>query len=155
MTHFYLDTSAVVKRYLPEIGTTWIRGLTDPATGHIVVLGEITLVEVAAAIAAKHRASGSFSRQERDDALTLFLQHYHTEYEVTAIDRTILERAVNLTQNHRLRGYDAVQLATALLTNELLTAAGLSALTFIAADHDLVAAASAEGLDMDDPNLHP
>jgi predicted nucleic acid-binding protein len=155
VTHFYLDTSAVVKRYLPEIGTAWIRRLTDPAAGHIVVLGEITLVEVAAAIAAKHRASSGISRQERDDALTLFLQHYHTEYEATAIDRTILERAVDLTQRHRLRGYDAVQLATALLANELLTAAGLPALTFIAADDDIVAAASAEGLSVDNPNLHP
>jgi hypothetical protein len=79
VTHFYLDASAVVKRYLPEIGTTWIRGLTDPAAGHIIVLGDITLVEVAAAIAAKHRASGGISRQERDDALTLFLHHYQTE----------------------------------------------------------------------------
>jgi hypothetical protein len=129
--------------------------LTDPVAGHIIVLGDVTLVEVAAAIAAKHRASGGISRQERDDTLTLFLRHYQTEYEVTAIDRTTMERAVNLTQSHRLRGYDAVQLATALRANELLTAARLPALTFVAADSNLIAAASAEGLSVDNPNQHP
>jgi predicted nucleic acid-binding protein len=105
VSRFYLDTSAVVKRYLPETGTAWIRTLTDPASGHTIILGEITLVEVAAALAARHRAPAGITHQERDEALALFLRHYMNEYEVTAINRPILTRAVNLTQNHRLRGY--------------------------------------------------
>jgi hypothetical protein len=67
----------------------------------------------------------------------------------------VVEQAVQLTQRHRLRGYDAVQLATALDANATLVAAGLPALTFVAADDDLLAAARAEGLDADNPNLHP
>jgi hypothetical protein len=51
--------------------------------------------------------------------------------------------------------YDAVQLATALVANETLAAAGLPSLTFVAADDDLVAAARAEGLDAENPNHHP
>jgi hypothetical protein len=43
----------------------------------------------------------------------------------------------------------------ALIVNEQYTAAGLSALTFVAADNDLVSAAQAEGLAADNPNLHP
>jgi predicted nucleic acid-binding protein len=155
VTRFYLDTSAVVKRYLPETGTAWIRTLTDPINGHTIIVGEITLVEVAAALAARHRAPGGITRQERDDALALFLRHYMNEYEVTAISRPILNHAVNLTQNHRLRGYDAVQLATALAVNAVLTVAGLPMLTFVAADNDLVAAAHAEGLAAENPNYHP
>jgi hypothetical protein len=61
---------------------------------------------------------------------------------------------VSLTQSHKLRGYDAVQLATALISNGILTATGLSQLTFVAADDDLVAAARAEGLAAENPNLH-
>lgn len=60
-----------------------------------------------------------------------------------------------LTQRHRLRGYDAVQLAAALLANQPLIAAGLPALTFIAADEDLIAAARAEGLPAENPNAYP
>jgi hypothetical protein len=67
----------------------------------------------------------------------------------------ILDRAVYLTQNHRLRGYDAVQLATAITANQTFLGAGLIPVTFVAADTDLLAAAQAEGLTTDNPNLYP
>jgi uncharacterized protein len=154
VSHFYLDASAVVKRYSPETGTAWVKSLTDPGAGHTIVLGEITLAEVAAAIAAKHRAPDGITVEERNNAVALFLSHCMTDYELIAINRSIIDRAVNLTLNHKLRGYDAVQLATALVANEALTAADLAPLIFVAADADLVAAASAEGLDTENPNLH-
>ena len=50
MSHFYLDASAVVKRYSPETGTAWVKALADRSSGHAIVLGEITLAEVAAAL---------------------------------------------------------------------------------------------------------
>ena len=59
MSHFYLDASAVVKHYSPETGAAWVKSLTDPGAGHTIVLGEITLAEVAAAIAAKHRVAAA------------------------------------------------------------------------------------------------
>ena len=62
---------------------------------------------------------------------------------------------MSLTQNLKLRGYDAVQLATTLVANEALTAASLPGLTFVAADHDLLTAANAEGLDAENPNRYP
>ena len=155
MTAYYLDSSALVKRYLTEVGSAWVDSITDPAAGHRILVTEIALVEVAAALAARHRAPRGISRPAGDRALTLFRRHFATEYEVTAITRPLLDRAVDLTQRHRLRGYDAVQLATALAAESSLVAAGLPGLTFVAADADLVAAARAEGLGADDPNLHP
>mgnify|MGYP001115488097 CR=1 FL=1 len=155
MSNFYLDASAVVKRYNPETGSAWVKTLTDPSSGHTIILGEITLAEVAAALAAKHRAPGGITRKERDDAVALFLSHCDAEYALVAITRSIIDRAVSLTQNHKLRGYDAVQLATALVANEALTAAGLSGLTFVAADHDLLTAANVEGLDAENPSRYP
>jgi len=155
MSHFYMDASAAVKRYSPESGSAWIKTLTDPTAGHTIILGEITLAEVAAALAAKHRVPGGITQKERDEALALFLSHCDNEYELIAVGRSIIDRAVNLTQNHRLRGYDAVQLATALVANEALIAAGLAPLMFVAADDDLIAAARIEGLAADNPNLHP
>jgi len=155
MSHFYLDASAVVKRYSQENGSDWVKALTDPPAGHTIILGEITLAEVAAALAAKHRAPDGITQKERDDALALFLSHCDAEYELIALSRFIIDQAVSLTQNHKLRGYDAVQLATALAVNEALVAAGLPGLTFVAADHDLLAAANAEGLDAENPNRYP
>ena len=87
--------------------------------------------------------------------MRLLSLHCTAEYRLVAANQSILDRAVDLTQRHRLRGYDAVQLATALAVEASLRATGLPGLTFVAADADLVAAARAEGLSADDPNLHP
>jgi hypothetical protein len=70
-------------------------------------------------------------------------------------DHQIVDRAVELIQNHPLRAYDAVQLATALIVNRSLSAHGLPPLIFISADDGLIAAAQAEGLMTENPNRHP
>ena len=109
MTSFLLDSSALVKRYFLEQGTAWVRTLLDPTSGNAISVAEITLVEFAAACAAKHRASGGVTRAERDAALALFRQHFIIEYSVAPLNRAMIEHAADLTQNHRLRGYDAIQ----------------------------------------------
>ena len=155
MSAFFLDSSGLVKRYLTETGTDWVLRLIDPAAGHTISIAEITQVEVAAALAARHRASGGITRAERDGAVRLLTRHCAADYTLVPASRAVLDRAVDLTQRHRLRGYDAVQLATALAANASLVTAGLPDLTFVAADSELVAAARLEGLSADDPNLHP
>jgi uncharacterized protein len=91
----------------------------------------------------------------RDATVALLALHCSSEYRLVSLSRPTLDAAIDLTQRHRLRAYDAVQLATALATNTALLAAGLPSPIFIAADNDLVAAARSEGLTADDPNLHP
>jgi hypothetical protein len=59
-----------------------------------------------------------------------------------------------LAETHALRGYDAVQLAAALNVNSACAAAG-AVFTLVSADGELNAAARAEGLAVEDPNLHP
>jgi uncharacterized protein len=56
---------------------------------------------------------------------------------------------------HRLRAYDAVQLAVVLEVQRLHRDAGLGPVTLISADQDLNTAATAEGMSVDDPNQHP
>lgn len=155
MSTLYLDASALVKRYSSEIGSTWVETQVDPASGHSLVTAEFTMAEVAAAIAAKHRAPQGITREERDDAVSDFLSDCNTRYLLVAVDRHVIERAVDLTQNHSLRGYDAIHLATALTVNATLTAANLPPLIFVAADNDLLAAANTEGLATENPNDHP
>jgi uncharacterized protein len=155
MSAYFLDSSALVKRYRTEPGSAWIKRLVEPATGHTITICEITLSEVAAALAATHRAPGGISRKERDEAVNLFLGHCDTRYALLGIARATVRLAVNLTQSYRLRGCDAIQLAAALNANRDLLAAGLSPVKLIAADDDLLAAAQDEGLATDNPNLHP
>jgi len=149
MTTLFFDSSALTKRYLTETGSAWVAALADPATGNTVIVAEITRVEVAAALAARHRAGG-ITQAERDLLVALLLHHFDTEYRIVAIAPALTGNAVALTQAHRLRGYDAVQLAAALAA-----AAALPGLAFIAADDDLLAAARAEDLTAENPNAHP
>jgi predicted nucleic acid-binding protein len=154
MSVLFFDSSALVKRYLTEIGSAWTATLLDPSAGHTIIVATITQVESAAALAARHR-SGAITRVERDDLVDLLALHFDTHYQQVAIEEPILSRAVELTQNYPLRGYDAVQLAVALVVHEQYVAAGFPSLTLISADNDLNAAAQAEGLTADNPNAHP
>lgn len=155
MSNYFLDSSALVKRYLTEAGSSWIHEITSLNTGNTVTIAEITLVEVAAALAARCRAPKGITRQERDAAVNLLAKHFETEYQLVPINRIVLDYAVFLTQNdHKLRGYDAVQLSTALAANQSFLQAGLSSLTFVAADRDLLVAAQKEGLTAESPDNH-
>lgn len=155
MSQLHIDTNALVKRYTLEIGSNWLKTLLGQSQGHNVIISEITLPEFAAALAAKGRG-GNILSIDQTKALALFLNHCATEYELVGVSRTIIDRAVNLTQKYRLRGYDAVQLASALVTRETLIAANiLNNFTMVTADQDLLNAGQLEGLLIENPNLHP
>jgi hypothetical protein len=66
----------------------------------------------------------------------------------------VIDRAVELTQIYRLRGYDAVQLARALIVRQVLIVENLPVPTFVTSDADLLAAAEAERLPIDNPLRH-
>ncbi len=55
MGAYYMDSSALVKRYANETGSLWVRSLTDPQAGHDLFTAHITGIEVVAAIARKIR----------------------------------------------------------------------------------------------------
>ena len=56
----YFDSSALVKRYFKESGTSWVQTLCNDA-GQTVAISEIGLVEIAAAFGGKLR--GGFITQ--------------------------------------------------------------------------------------------
>jgi hypothetical protein len=60
-----------------------------------------------------------------------------------------------VAETYGLRGYDAVQLAAALDVNTSYHAAGLPTITLISADAELNAAATSEGLTVENPNNYP
>ena len=72
------------------------------------------------------------------------------QYFIVEVSPPLVAKAATLARKHALRGYDAVQLAAALEVK-----AHSPALTMFSADDDLNAAAAAEGLLAEDPDLHP
>ncbi len=59
---------------------------------------------------------------------------------------------MSLAEARGLRGYDAVQLAAGYAVNALCLTSGLPPLIFVSADNELNAAASSEGLIVENPN---
>jgi len=52
MAVYFVDSSALVKRYISEIGSTWVLSLFDPALDNDILIAAITGVEIVAAIIA-------------------------------------------------------------------------------------------------------
>jgi hypothetical protein len=69
---------------------------------------------VAAALAAKHRAPGGITAEQRERVLNHFLQDGTAHFLLLPVDRSVIDRAVELAQRHRLRSYDAGQLVLRL-----------------------------------------
>ena len=151
---YYFDTSALVKRYVQELGTPWVIALCDPAAGHTIATARITKAESAAAFAGKHRGGGLLAG-DYIQVLQRIADDFLREYTLVETTPSVVDLAVELTQRHKLRGYDAVQLASGLTLNATLILAQLPPIIFVGADNDLLAAARGEGLAVDNPNNHP
>jgi predicted nucleic acid-binding protein len=153
MTTYYLDSSALIKRYVQETGTDWIRSLVAPTAGHTLLTARITMVEVYSALA-RRRREGTVPGADCAVATRAFTAHSATDYDFIELDLTVVALARDLLEQHPLRAYDAIQLASALFANQTLERAQLPLLTFLSADESLNAAALARGLQIDNPNLH-
>jgi predicted nucleic acid-binding protein len=151
---YQLDASAIVKRYVTEIGSVWVRVLLDPAAGHTISIAEVTRAEVASALSRRAR-DGSVPATESAELIRTFEAHCVTQYRLVPTDHAIVGQSVHLVQQHPLRAYDAIQLATAIHVHQILVTSGFPALIFVSADDVLLATAQAEGLLTENPNDHP
>jgi|SRR5712692_7534596 len=154
MGAYYFDSSALVKRYAQEVGSPWIISLTDPQSGNDIFTALVVGVEIVAAIARKARI-GSISMQDTTVAIAVFKSHFKVQYRLVLMTAAIVERAMDLAEQHGLRGYDAIQLASALAVQAELSISGVSLAAFVSADANLNKAAQAEGLAVENPNDHP
>lgn len=151
---YYFDSSAAIKRYAPEKGSEWIKTIAAPERGNTIAIGQIGVVEIAAALSKKVRTR-ELARDDYEAALLLFLTDVRNEeYNITQIHDRIIELAVDLTRRHPLRGYDAIHLATASVINSALLEAEGPQLTFVSADKILCEAAQAEGLLVSNSDEH-
>lgn len=154
MTHYFLDSSALIKRYVSEQGAAWVRAISLPSVGNTIVVASVTEVEVFSGVSRRKRESVVSVRSAK--AIRLLLNcHVRREYMVVELTPPLIQRAEDLLDKHPLRAYDSIQLASALIANNRLTEAGLMPLLFVSADTRLLTAATAEGLTFDDPNAHP
>jgi predicted nucleic acid-binding protein len=149
-----VDTSALVKRYVDEVGSDWLRALAAPDQNALLFISRMTIVEVISAFARRLR-EGSLDREEFVAAKAAFRGDCLDEYQVMPPTLTVVNLACALLERHLLRAYDATHLATALGAQQFLSSQSHLSLTFLSADDRLNRAAAAEGLAVDNPNQHP
>jgi predicted nucleic acid-binding protein len=154
MADFYADSSALVKRHIPEIGSPWFQALADPTVGNAITTARISLVEVYSALNRRIRES-TLDTADYAGIVTDFNALCATQYALVELTTSVIERARLLLERYPLRAFDAVHLASALIASNALAIAGLPTLTFVSADHYLLNAAQAEGLATENPNTHP
>ena len=154
MAAFFFGTSDLVKRHVTEVGSSWVRAQTSAKAGHTLYIAGITAVEMTSAITRRQRG-GSLSPAQGAAIYGHFRRHLAQRYVVLEMTPALMAAAVLLARTYALRAYDAVQLAAALDIQRDHRQAGLAPVTLVSADRDLNAAATAEGLTVEDPNSHP
>ncbi len=153
MGTYYLDTSAIVKQYVNEQGQAWITDLCEPSYGHTLYISQVAIVEVVAAICKKVREQ-RITITDRNNFINLFQQDCQNSYGIMPVTTDIYTSAAKLCLIHKLRAYDAVQLACALSLRDDIQKSKAPLLNFTCADNDLLRFASIEGLSTVNLNLY-
>jgi uncharacterized protein len=149
----YLDSSALVKRYLPEPGAAWVARLCQQEP---IAISFVTVPEVASALARRTR-EGALTGQQRDMLFQAFVRDART-FTVVGLHQATAQQAASLLLTApppvRLRTLDALHVATARWVFARARRRGLDTGSFVTADRALVDAATWAGLPTVNPEEH-
>ena len=137
----FLDTSALVKIYVQEQGSIFIRQYVQSCSA--VLVSAVAYPESRAALARVRRA-GSLDLTAFDSAKRQFEADWVRMVVFPAVTST-LRLAGDIAERHKLRGFDAVHLASAIVARESEHSAPVSFATW---DGQLLEAARAEQFDV-------
>lgn len=146
----YLDTSGLVKRYLPETGSTWVTRLCqqEPIAASLIVVPEM------ASALARRAHEGSLTVQQRDALFQAFVRDARA-FTLVDPNQAVAQRAARLLLQApvhvRLRALDAVHLASALHAFARARRRGVATGHFVSSDLALLTAAQWAGLSTQNP----
>lgn len=141
----YLDASALVKRYVAELGSDEVETMISDAEAVGTVM--VTRVEVTAAFA-KAARFGALTLEDAEEARKTFHREW-SDLVRLYVTEFMMERAALLAWDQGLRAYDAVQLAAAVTWKEAVD----EAVAMMSFDQKLWAASAQVGLDAWPPDL--
>lgn len=110
----YLDTSALVKLYAEEERREVVFEAVD--SSEVVATSTVAYAEALAALARRLRESRMDEEEHRRAVESLDREWRY--YERLAVSDLLSRQAGEIAQNHSLRGFDAVHLASALRFSE-------------------------------------
>jgi len=146
---FYLDSSAITKRYCFEAGTEFIDflfafGLKNP--GHLFTAAH-AIVEVCSAIYMKSRMK-IIDPEEAYSPVEVYIEESVFALELIGTDIDLYNHALNYLRNHTLRAGDAIHISAA----QKLYTQYETEMYFVSADNRQSDAAHAEGFAILNPS---
>ena len=148
MDSVYLDTSALIKRYIEEEGTERVLRLTEDSTGVQIIILDITPLEARSALRRRQR-EGDISEADAHKILEQIETDVSSSFLVQPSTSAVIEDGTRLIDRYALRAYDALQLAGCLVTREQVP----GPVTFVCADVRLCEAAIQEGMAVLNPTV--
>ncbi len=145
MPAYFLDSSALVKRWIQEVGSERVRALTALGAADRVYVARLAGPEVVGAISRRHRGAG-LDEAARKRLIGVVRREIIERIRVVEITPEIWESATSLAAEHALRGADAVHVAAAMAVKGIHDATDLDQLVFVMADREQGLAASEIGL---------
>ena len=134
----YLDTSALVKIYVQEVGSLDVRRQSVEAEA--IATSRIAYAEARAALARKHRENG-LSRKDYRSVIEDLDQDWEN-YFIVDVSDSVVRFAGILAEKHALRGADAIHLASSVTLGKQAS----RSVMFFCFDKRLALAARKEGL---------
>ena len=96
---YFVDSSALVKRYVQEDGTAWVRRLTRRGAGRRIYLARITPVEVTSAVA-RRRKGKTLTAAKASSILHRFRRHLAGRYTLIDLSPALFDEAMRLANAH-------------------------------------------------------
>ncbi|MGH7874316.1 MAG: type II toxin-antitoxin system VapC family toxin [Candidatus Binatia bacterium] len=134
----YVDTSALVKLYVPEPESGTVQALVGGA--QVTAVSLVAFAEARAAFARKRRERAVNPKDYR-----LIVREFDDDWDhyfVVDVTEPLVKRAAQLVDKHGLRGYDAIHLSSAIVLREQSG----EAVSFCCFDGRLLRASRREGL---------
>ena len=148
---YFLDSSALIKRYVREQGSPWVQTITDTKIRNSLMIARITWVEILSGLTRRQR-EGNLPATELTTMLHNFRYDWDIQYRIVELDEALTQVAGQLVQKYPLRAYDSVQLAAALKLQVTFARFTNVQFIFVSADKRLLTVAQAAGLLIDNPN---
>jgi predicted nucleic acid-binding protein len=153
MPSYDFDTGALAKRYVMEVGSSWVQAVVAQQSDQMIYTSVLTQPDIVSALQRRVR-EGTLEAHQAQHLAQQVLEHMTQSYALAAIMPPVITQACALLQRHPLRAYDALHLACAMPVREVIEGQQLSIPVFVPADDALLAAAAAEGLAIDNPLQH-
>lgn len=139
----YLDSSALVKKYVVEKGTREIREFF--ASEELLWTSKISQAEVWSAFARRRRGGNLTAAQYR--AITRSFERDWRRFAIVELSDDVMGMIRRIVERHPLRAFDAIQLASALWAKQNVG----EPVVFVGADDQLLKAAAAMALAVVNP----